>query len=210
MHSIVWKLYSYIWADLGWDSWVVHPTSLTIIHCALCNLEGNPVQCPASHSNMEDPNSQVHFLTHIGEIQAYKPSLANIVHFYSPFQIFLLWKRLVCRELCRTEICPLFPSKNTQLYVHFFTTEWFSTFKLSIFYCNCSSVSLLVMPAPYRINFQCILTFLLPRPGAGALLSAHLPQDGACRLRGRIQHPHHFICGSDQQLWPWTRQSRSF
>lgn len=61
MHSIVWKLYSYIWADLGWDSWVVHPTSLTIIHCALCNLEGNPVQCPASHSNMEDPDSQVYF-----------------------------------------------------------------------------------------------------------------------------------------------------
>lgn len=47
---------------------------------------------------------------------------------------------------------------------------------------------------------------LCPSPGPGAMLSAHLPEDGACRLHGRIQHPHHFVRAADQQLRLWTRQ----
>ncbi|XP_070845305.1 gonadal somatic cell derived factor [Chaetodon trifascialis] len=45
--------------DLGWDSWVIHPTSLTIIQCALCNPEMNTVQCPSSLTNVQDADSQV-------------------------------------------------------------------------------------------------------------------------------------------------------
>ncbi|XP_062290788.1 gonadal somatic cell derived factor [Scomber scombrus] len=45
--------------DLGWDSWVVHPASLTIVQCALCNPDVSPVQCPSSHTNVLDPDSQV-------------------------------------------------------------------------------------------------------------------------------------------------------
>ncbi|XP_037547695.1 growth/differentiation factor 6-A-like [Nematolebias whitei] len=36
--------------DLGWDSWVIHPLSLTIVRCALCNYMENTVQCPSSSS----------------------------------------------------------------------------------------------------------------------------------------------------------------
>ncbi|XP_071321558.1 gonadal somatic cell derived factor isoform X2 [Trachinotus anak] len=45
--------------DLGWDSWVIHPSSLTIVQCALCNPDVNPVQCPSSHTNAQDADSQV-------------------------------------------------------------------------------------------------------------------------------------------------------
>ncbi|XP_069016104.1 gonadal somatic cell derived factor [Embiotoca jacksoni] len=43
--------------DLGWDSWVIHPVSLTVVHCALCNSATNTVQCPSSHSSVQDANS---------------------------------------------------------------------------------------------------------------------------------------------------------
>ncbi|XP_070780882.1 gonadal somatic cell derived factor [Enoplosus armatus] len=45
--------------DLGWDHWVIHPASLTIVQCALCNPEENNVQCPSSNTNVQDANSQV-------------------------------------------------------------------------------------------------------------------------------------------------------
>ncbi|KAM8742911.1 uncharacterized protein AB9X84_017405 [Acanthopagrus schlegelii] len=40
--------------DLGWDSWVIHPTSLTVIQCAPCNPEANTVQRPSSDINVQD------------------------------------------------------------------------------------------------------------------------------------------------------------
>ncbi|KAL7376098.1 hypothetical protein ABVT39_001019 [Epinephelus coioides] len=45
--------------DLGWDSWVIHPASLTIVHCAICNPDLNTVQCPSSHANVQEADSQV-------------------------------------------------------------------------------------------------------------------------------------------------------
>lgn len=45
-----------------------------------------------------------------------------------------------------------------------------------------------------------------PPSGPGAVLSAHLPDDGACRLHWSIQHPRHFIRTADQQLRLWTRR----
>ncbi|XP_023136668.2 gonadal somatic cell derived factor [Amphiprion ocellaris] len=45
--------------DLGWDSWVIHPQSLTIVQCSLCSSDVNTVQCPSSQSNIQDANSQV-------------------------------------------------------------------------------------------------------------------------------------------------------
>ncbi|KAG7241135.1 hypothetical protein INR49_025878 [Caranx melampygus] len=45
--------------DLGWNNWVIQPSSLTIVQCALCNPDMNPVECPSSHANVQDPNSQV-------------------------------------------------------------------------------------------------------------------------------------------------------
>ncbi|XP_047425848.1 gonadal somatic cell derived factor isoform X2 [Mugil cephalus] len=44
--------------DLGWDSWVIHPLSLTIVQCALCNSAVNAVQCPSSRSTDQNPDSQ--------------------------------------------------------------------------------------------------------------------------------------------------------
>ncbi|NP_001306834.1 gonadal somatic cell derived factor precursor [Takifugu rubripes] len=44
--------------DLGWDSWVIHPPSLTILTCALCDPQGNVVQCPSSQSSTLDANLQ--------------------------------------------------------------------------------------------------------------------------------------------------------
>ncbi|KAM6975495.1 gonadal somatic cell derived factor [Tautogolabrus adspersus] len=44
--------------DLGWNSWVILPVSVTIVNCALCNPEGN-VQCPSSHSRVQDVDSQI-------------------------------------------------------------------------------------------------------------------------------------------------------
>nr|XP_019937360.1 PREDICTED: bone morphogenetic protein 5-like [Paralichthys olivaceus] len=40
--------------DLGWDNWVIHPSSLTIVQCALCNPEMNTVQCPSSQTNVQE------------------------------------------------------------------------------------------------------------------------------------------------------------
>uniref|UniRef100_A0A8C9Z0R5 TGF-beta family profile domain-containing protein n=1 Tax=Sander lucioperca TaxID=283035 RepID=A0A8C9Z0R5_SANLU len=45
--------------DLGWDNWVIHPASLTIVQCALCNHEVNTEQCPSSHTNVQEADSQV-------------------------------------------------------------------------------------------------------------------------------------------------------
>ncbi|CAJ1070751.1 gonadal somatic cell derived factor [Xyrichtys novacula] len=45
--------------DLGWESWVILPVSVTIVQCALCSPEGNVVQCPSSHSSMQNTDSQV-------------------------------------------------------------------------------------------------------------------------------------------------------
>ncbi|TNM92316.1 hypothetical protein fugu_019328 [Takifugu bimaculatus] len=44
--------------DLGWDSWVIHPPSLTILTCALCDPQGNVVQCPSSQASTLDANLQ--------------------------------------------------------------------------------------------------------------------------------------------------------
>ncbi|KAM3599697.1 uncharacterized protein V6R79_009994 [Siganus canaliculatus] len=43
--------------DLGWDNWVIHPMSLTMVGCALCSPDANVVQCPSSHN--QDGDSQV-------------------------------------------------------------------------------------------------------------------------------------------------------
>ncbi|XP_030005894.1 bone morphogenetic protein 7-like [Sphaeramia orbicularis] len=40
--------------DLGWDTWVIHPDSLTLVQCAGCSSVGNAVQCPRSHTNTQD------------------------------------------------------------------------------------------------------------------------------------------------------------
>uniref|UniRef100_A0A3Q2NUD6 Uncharacterized protein n=1 Tax=Fundulus heteroclitus TaxID=8078 RepID=A0A3Q2NUD6_FUNHE len=45
--------------DLGWDSWVIYPLSLTVVQCALCNPAEGTVQCPASSSRVQDASSQV-------------------------------------------------------------------------------------------------------------------------------------------------------
>ncbi|XP_026209720.1 gonadal somatic cell derived factor [Anabas testudineus] len=45
--------------DLGWDTWVIHPASLTMVQCAICNPEVNTVQCPPHLNNMQDSDSQV-------------------------------------------------------------------------------------------------------------------------------------------------------
>ncbi|KAE8284955.1 hypothetical protein D5F01_LYC16400 [Larimichthys crocea] len=39
--------------DLGWDTWMIHPVSLTVVQCALCNPEVNTVQC------VQNPDAQV-------------------------------------------------------------------------------------------------------------------------------------------------------
>ncbi|KAK5934756.1 hypothetical protein CgunFtcFv8_015123 [Champsocephalus gunnari] len=39
--------------DLGWENWIIHPASLTIVKCALCNPAGLPVQCPPSQTTQE-------------------------------------------------------------------------------------------------------------------------------------------------------------
>ncbi|XP_020506486.1 gonadal somatic cell derived factor isoform X2 [Labrus bergylta] len=44
--------------DLGWDSWVILPVSVTIVRCALCNPDGK-VQCPSSHADVQDVDSQI-------------------------------------------------------------------------------------------------------------------------------------------------------
>ncbi|XP_032425160.1 growth/differentiation factor 6-like isoform X1 [Xiphophorus hellerii] len=44
--------------DLSWDSWVIHPLSLTFVQCALCNPAEGTVQCPSSSSGVQDASSQ--------------------------------------------------------------------------------------------------------------------------------------------------------
>ncbi|XP_031610298.1 gonadal somatic cell derived factor [Oreochromis aureus] len=44
--------------DLGWDSWVIHPLSLTYVQCATCNSAMTTVQCPSSQVNVQDANTQ--------------------------------------------------------------------------------------------------------------------------------------------------------
>ncbi|XP_013861943.1 bone morphogenetic protein 6 [Austrofundulus limnaeus] len=43
--------------DLGWDSWVIHPLSLTIVRCALCNYVDNTMQCPSSSSTQDSQDN---------------------------------------------------------------------------------------------------------------------------------------------------------
>lgn len=45
--------------DLGWNNWMIHPSSLTVVQCGLCDPETNAVQCPPSHTNVQDADSQV-------------------------------------------------------------------------------------------------------------------------------------------------------
>nr|AYN77824.1 gonadal soma-derived factor [Scatophagus argus] len=45
--------------DLGWDSWIIHPTSLTIVQCALCNPEVKTLQCSSPRTNDQDADSKV-------------------------------------------------------------------------------------------------------------------------------------------------------
>lgn len=61
-------------SDLGWDSWVIYPISLTVVQCALCNLEVNTVQCPSSDINVQD--SQV-LHTHLHSFIAHFSHNAN-------------------------------------------------------------------------------------------------------------------------------------
>ncbi|KAM4559506.1 bone morphogenetic protein 6-like [Odontesthes bonariensis] len=44
--------------DLGWDSWVIHPLSLTVVQCALCDPAEDTVPCSPSASGVQDANSQ--------------------------------------------------------------------------------------------------------------------------------------------------------
>ncbi|XP_008422005.1 growth/differentiation factor 7-like isoform X2 [Poecilia reticulata] len=43
--------------DLGWDSWVIHPLSLTFVQCALCNPADGTAQCPSSSSGVQGASS---------------------------------------------------------------------------------------------------------------------------------------------------------
>ncbi|XP_068562870.1 gonadal somatic cell derived factor [Cebidichthys violaceus] len=45
--------------DLGWDNWVIHPASLTIVQCALCNPEVSSMPCPSPQATAQDADSQV-------------------------------------------------------------------------------------------------------------------------------------------------------
>ncbi|TNN59164.1 Inhibin beta E chain [Liparis tanakae] len=45
--------------DLGWDNWVIHPDSLTIVQCAPCHAQGSTGQCPPPHADPQDADSQV-------------------------------------------------------------------------------------------------------------------------------------------------------
>lgn len=44
--------------DLGWDSWVIQPLSLTYVQCTTCNSAMTTVQCPSSQVNVQDANTQ--------------------------------------------------------------------------------------------------------------------------------------------------------
>lgn len=59
--SSAWSNLSFCLSDLGWDSWVIHPPSFTMVTCALCDHQGTIVQCPSSQSSCQDADSQVSF-----------------------------------------------------------------------------------------------------------------------------------------------------
>ncbi|XP_030599518.1 nodal homolog 4-A-like [Archocentrus centrarchus] len=44
--------------DLGWDSWVIHPLSLTFVQCAPCNSPTDTVQCPSYQFSARGANTQ--------------------------------------------------------------------------------------------------------------------------------------------------------
>ncbi|KAF7653997.1 hypothetical protein LDENG_00075220 [Lucifuga dentata] len=45
--------------DLGWDSWVIYPGSLTMVHCAPCIPEGKTFHCPSIHTNGQNTHTQL-------------------------------------------------------------------------------------------------------------------------------------------------------
>lgn len=45
--------------DLGWDNWVIHPLSLTVVRCARCDSSDKTVQCPAAHDGVQNRDSKV-------------------------------------------------------------------------------------------------------------------------------------------------------
>uniref|UniRef100_A0A672IJV6 Growth/differentiation factor 6-like n=1 Tax=Salarias fasciatus TaxID=181472 RepID=A0A672IJV6_SALFA len=42
-------------ADLGWDTWVIQPPSLTLVQCALCSAAGHTVPCPPPPAGAQEP-----------------------------------------------------------------------------------------------------------------------------------------------------------
>ncbi|KAF6733218.1 Growth/differentiation factor 5 [Oryzias melastigma] len=44
--------------DLGWDNWVIHPLSLTVVRCARCDSSDKTVQCPAAHDGVQNRDSK--------------------------------------------------------------------------------------------------------------------------------------------------------
>ncbi|XP_029025931.1 gonadal somatic cell derived factor [Betta splendens] len=50
--------YEVFMKDLGWDNWVIHPPSVTVVRCVLCNPETDTVQC-SSRRHSQDADSQV-------------------------------------------------------------------------------------------------------------------------------------------------------
>ncbi|XP_030292069.1 growth/differentiation factor 6-B-like [Sparus aurata] len=68
--------------DLGWDSWVIYPISLTVVQCAICNLEANTVQCPSSDINVQDSQVPVpccNPISHITVPVVYMDEFSTIV-----------------------------------------------------------------------------------------------------------------------------------
>uniref|UniRef100_A0A672IIR4 Growth/differentiation factor 6-like n=1 Tax=Salarias fasciatus TaxID=181472 RepID=A0A672IIR4_SALFA len=41
--------------DLGWDTWVIQPPSLTLVQCALCSAAGHTVPCPPPPAGAQEP-----------------------------------------------------------------------------------------------------------------------------------------------------------
>ncbi|XP_067341061.1 gonadal somatic cell derived factor isoform X2 [Channa argus] len=58
--------------DLGWDNWVIHPDSLTIVQCAPCHTDVTTVQCPSSQKDVHDPSSQ-------GQVPCCQPTAQKMV-----------------------------------------------------------------------------------------------------------------------------------
>ncbi|KAM9841650.1 gonadal somatic cell derived factor [Aulostomus maculatus] len=45
--------------DLGWDNWVIHPASITIVECAPCNPSTSFARCALSLTGVQNVDSQV-------------------------------------------------------------------------------------------------------------------------------------------------------